>query len=63
MRNQATDYDVLKRLWELSRLDQKPTVDQEKEFSRLKGRLERRLEKSLELEEKTVRLARFLKAA
>ena len=63
MRKQATDYDVLERLWELSRLERRPTPDQEKEFSELKEKFERRLEKSFELEEKTLRLARYLKAA
>jgi len=58
-----TDLDVLKRLSELSKLEQKPTPRQKKEFIRLKGELERRLEESLALEERTIRLVRFLKAA
>lgn len=63
MEKELTDLRLLKRLWALSRLEQKPTADQEKEFFRLKSDFEQRLEKSLELEKKTLRLARFLKAA
>jgi hypothetical protein len=63
MNQEKTDLHVLKRMWELSRLENAPTTDQVKEFSQLKEKLERRLEKSLELEDRTRRLARYLKAA
>jgi hypothetical protein len=63
MEKEKTDFDVLKRLWELSRLEQTPTIDQKKEFFELKDEFEQRLEKSLSLEERTRRLARCLKAA
>jgi hypothetical protein len=63
MEKGKTDFDVLKRLWELSRLEQTPTDQQDKEFSQLKDELEHRLEKSVSLEEKTSRLVRYLKAA
>jgi hypothetical protein len=63
MEKEQTDFDVLKRLWELSRLEQTPTIDHKKEFVELKDEFEQRLEKSLALEERTRRLARCLKAA
>jgi hypothetical protein len=63
MGREEADLSVLNRLWELSRLEKMPTADQRKEFSKLKGQFERRLEKSLELEKRTRRLARYLRAA
>jgi hypothetical protein len=63
MEHDVCDFVVLKRLWDLSRLEHRPTADQEKEFVALKDTLERGLEKSLALEDRTRRLARYLKAA
>ncbi len=63
MEKERTDFDVLERLLELSRLEQTPTTDQENEFSELTGKLERRFEKSLAFEDRTRRLARYLRAA
>ena len=63
MKNETTDYDVLQKLLELSRLEQAPTPEQEKAFSELKDEFSRSVNKSLELEDRTRRLARYLKAA
>jgi hypothetical protein len=63
MEEAATDADVLNRLWELSRLEHPPTAREEREFALLKYQLERSLERSMVLEERTKRLVRYLKAA
>ena len=57
------DMDLLNRLLELSRLEKTPTAAQEKEFSRLQSEMALRLKKSMEIEDKTRRLLRYLKAA
>jgi hypothetical protein len=63
MVKKVTDLDILRRMWELSRLEQSPTDDEVEEFSELKDQLERSLEQSLALEERTRRLVRYLLAA
>jgi len=62
-KKQARDLDLLKRLWTLSCLEQKPTAAQKKEFAKLTGEYQQRLRKLLVLEDRTLRLARYLKAA
>jgi hypothetical protein len=63
MEEEAVDANVLRRLWELSRLEHPPTAHEEKEFTLLKYQLERSLERSMVLEKRTRRLVRYLKAA
>ena len=62
-KQEKLDFNMLSRLWELSRMEQVPTAAQEKEFSELSNKLERKLQQSLVLEDKTLKLVKYLKAA